>query len=81
MPEYMANMHAPGRLRLSSLITGEHTCTRMLEAPECRSRRRGHKHLPLPGGSLELLTRGPEQDLVHVHLLRLAHGEGDGPRK
>src|SRR5712692_1575867 len=25
----------------------------------------------------ELLARGPEQDLVHVHLLRLAHGEGD----
>jgi hypothetical protein len=28
-------------------------------------------------GSLELLARGPEQDLVHVHLLRLADGEGD----
>jgi len=30
---------------------------------------------------LELLARGPEQDLVHVHLLRLAHGEGDCPRE
>src|SRR2546427_11508542 len=28
-------------------------------------------------GSLQLLARGPEQDLVHVHLLWLAHGEGD----
>ncbi len=31
--------------------------------------------------SLELLARGPEQDLVHVHLLRLAHGVGDCPRE
>ncbi len=31
--------------------------------------------------SLELLARGPEQDLVHVHLLRLADGEGDCPRE
>jgi hypothetical protein len=30
-------------------------------------------------GSLELLGRGPEQDLVHIHILRLAHGEGDRP--
>ncbi len=30
-------------------------------------------------GSLELLVRGPEQDFVRVHLLRLAHGEGDCP--
>src|SRR5437763_2052446 len=32
-------------------------------------------------GSLQFLARGPEQDLVHVHLLRLAHGEDDGPRE
>ena len=36
--------------------------------------------LEAKGGS-ELLARGPEQDLVHVHLLRLAHGEGDCPRE
>src|SRR5574337_2185720 len=27
----------------------------------------------------ELLARGPEQDLVDVHVLRLADGEGHGP--
>jgi len=31
--------------------------------------------------SLELLARGPEQDFVHINLLRLAHGEGDCPRE
>src|SRR6266571_6459474 len=30
---------------------------------------------------LQVLARGPEQDLVHVHVLRLADGEGDGPRE
>jgi len=30
---------------------------------------------------LEFLARGPEEDLVHVHLLRLAHGEDDCPRE
>ena len=30
--------------------------------------------------ALQLLSRRPEQDLVHVHVLRLAHGERDCPR-
>src|SRR5690348_405213 len=32
-------------------------------------------------GYLEFLARGPEQDLVHIHVLRLADREGDHPRK
>lgn len=32
-------------------------------------------------GNLDLLARGPEQNLIHVHLFRLAHGEGDCLRK
>src|SRR6266571_9132407 len=30
---------------------------------------------------LQLLARRPEQDLVHVYVLRLADGECDGPRE
>jgi len=30
---------------------------------------------------LELLTRGAEQDFVHINLLGLAHGEGDCARE
>jgi hypothetical protein len=30
---------------------------------------------------LKLLTRGPEQNLVHIHFRRLADREGDCPRK
>ncbi len=26
-------------------------------------------------------ARGPKEDLVDVHILRLTDGEGDGPRK
>ena len=40
----------------------------------------GGKHRGLHGWS-QFLARGPEQALVHVHLLRLAHGEGDCPRE
>jgi hypothetical protein len=32
-------------------------------------------------GSLQLLARGPEQDLVHVPILRLAHRERDDSRE
>ena len=32
-------------------------------------------------GSLQLLACGPEEDLVHVHILRLADGKDDRPRK
>src|SRR2546425_3939934 len=31
--------------------------------------------------SLELLARGPVQDLVYVHVFRLGHGECDCPRE
>jgi hypothetical protein len=30
---------------------------------------------------LQLLVRGPEQDLVHVYVLGLADGEGNCPRE
>jgi hypothetical protein len=32
-----------------------------------------------PSGYSQLLTCGPEQYLIHIHFLRLAHGEGNCP--
>jgi len=30
--------------------------------------------------SCQRLTHGPEQELVHIDVLRLAHGDGNSPR-
>ena len=32
-------------------------------------------------GNLQFLARGPEQNFIYVYILRLAHGEDDGPNK
>ncbi len=84
-------LHSPfnGRVRVFSLAT-ERTRERLREVCAFRggqTLREQSARFPEPTlerqarGSLVLLARGPEQDLVHIHLLRLAHGEGDGPRK